>query len=192
VAVADPMVGAPPLTVTFDGSSSSDPDGDPLDFAWEFGDGTPAAAGAIVTHQYSAKGPYQIVLRASDPSGAQDDDRLTIMVGSPPEPSISMPAPGTTFSWGDRIELSGAATDAEDGPVEEGRLDWTIVLHHHPEHDEHHHTHPFLSLRGQATTSFQLADESHAPGEFVWFRVHLTASDTDGLWGETTVDLMPR
>ncbi len=192
VAVADPMVGPAPLTVTFDGSASSDPDDDPLDFSWEFGDGTPAGQGAIVTHQYAAKGPYQVVLRATDPSRAHDDDRLTIMVGSPPEPSISTPAPGATFSWGDRIELSGSATDAEDGPVEEGRLDWTIVLHHHPGGDENHHTHPFLSLRGQATTSFQLADESHAPGEFVWFRVHLTASDTDGLLGEIYVDLMPR
>ena len=74
----------------------------------------------------------------------------------------------------------------------EERLDWTVVLHHHREDDEHHHTHPFLSVRGVAATSFELADESHAAGDFLWFRVHLTASDTDGLLGETTVDLMPR
>lgn len=191
-AVASPAVGEPPLTVTFDASSSTDPDGDPLNYSWSFGDGSTPGQGVVVSHQYTVKGPYQVVLSVTDTSQVSDDDRLTIMVGTPPEPSILAPAPGATFEWGDRIELSGEAIDAEDGPVLEERLDWTVVLHHHREDDEHHHAHPFLSVRGVAATSFELADESHAAGDFLWFRVHLTASDTDGLLGETTVDLMPR
>jgi pectate lyase len=66
IAVAGPdrtvSVGA---LVTFDGSGSTDPDGDPLAFSWDFGDGS-TGSGAVVTHSYTAPGSCTVTLSVSD------------------------------------------------------------------------------------------------------------------------------
>ena len=56
--------------MTFDGSGSSDPDGDPLTYQWTFGDGT-TGIGASPAHTYAAIGPYGVALLVSD--GAVSD-----------------------------------------------------------------------------------------------------------------------
>ncbi len=58
------VVGRP---VRFDGTRSSDPDGDPLDFMWNFGDGAaPYAGGPTPGHAYTAAGLYTVSLTVSD------------------------------------------------------------------------------------------------------------------------------
>lgn len=52
----------------FDGSGSSDPDGDTLTYRWNFGDGA-TAEGARVTHSYAASGRYTVSLTVDDNSG---------------------------------------------------------------------------------------------------------------------------
>lgn len=51
--------------VTFDGSQSSDSDGDALTFAWTFGDGA-NGTGSTVTHTYAADGNYDVALVVTD------------------------------------------------------------------------------------------------------------------------------
>lgn len=53
------------LTVGFDGSGSTDPDGSLTSYDWDFGDGT-TGAGATVSHVYSAGGSYSVTLTVSD------------------------------------------------------------------------------------------------------------------------------
>ncbi|WP_456486561.1 NosD domain-containing protein, partial [Candidatus Alkanophaga liquidiphilum] len=48
-------------SVTFDASSSYDPDGTIVSYEWDFGDGT-TASGVVVTHAYSAAGSYTVTL----------------------------------------------------------------------------------------------------------------------------------
>ncbi len=59
VADATPFYGPAPLTVQFVGSDSFDPDppggGDPLTFAWDYGDGTPIGTDADPAHVYEAR-----------------------------------------------------------------------------------------------------------------------------------------
>ena len=57
--------GPAPLTVNFDATQSSDPNGDPLTFLWNFGDGT-SATGGTATHTYTANGTYKAELTVSD------------------------------------------------------------------------------------------------------------------------------
>ncbi|HEX7078643.1 MAG TPA: FG-GAP-like repeat-containing protein [Candidatus Eisenbacteria bacterium] len=56
------FVGAP---LALDGTGSSDPDGDPLTYAWVFGDGK-SGTGANPVHTYAALGVYGIALTVSD------------------------------------------------------------------------------------------------------------------------------
>jgi large repetitive protein len=51
----------------FDGTASSDADGDSLDFQWEFGDGG-IARGVKTTHRYNKGGVYTVTLKVDDNS----------------------------------------------------------------------------------------------------------------------------
>ena len=54
---------------SFDGSTSSDPDGTVVSYAWDFGDST-TGAGATPPHTYTVTGSYQVTLTVTDNLGA--------------------------------------------------------------------------------------------------------------------------
>ncbi|MCP4221031.1 MAG: PKD domain-containing protein, partial [bacterium] len=56
-------------SIVFDASASVDPDGDPLQYRWNFGDGTSEQAGPVVVHTYKKGGKYPVVLKVNDGSG---------------------------------------------------------------------------------------------------------------------------
>jgi hypothetical protein len=55
-------------SILFDGSGSSDPDGDPLIYRWDLGDGT-IDFGRLALHAYGDNGNYSVSLTVSDPEG---------------------------------------------------------------------------------------------------------------------------
>lgn len=59
------IVGVVGEFMTFDASDSNDPDNDPLDYAWDFGDFV-TATGAVVNHTYIAPGTYVLLLSVGD------------------------------------------------------------------------------------------------------------------------------
>ena len=67
-ATANPTSGAVPLTVSFDATGSSDPDGDTLTYEWDLdGDGAyDDSTSAQPTFTYTAAGNYQVGLRVTD------------------------------------------------------------------------------------------------------------------------------
>src|SRR6185436_14381646 len=62
-----PVPVLPNQAVTFNGSSST---GNPTLYLWDFGDGTPAATGAQVTHTFTQQGDFTVELSVSAPSSA--------------------------------------------------------------------------------------------------------------------------
>jgi PKD repeat protein len=68
--------------VTADGSSSCDPHGTPLEFAWDFGDGT-VAVGAVTGHAYTSAGRYTITLVVRDAHGVQSSVCRNLIVQEP-------------------------------------------------------------------------------------------------------------
>jgi len=72
----NPVVGE---EITFDASSSYDPDGTIVSYDWDFGDGA-KASGDVVTHAYSSAGDYTVILTVTDNEGAKNSMSKTISV----------------------------------------------------------------------------------------------------------------
>jgi glucose/arabinose dehydrogenase len=188
VATATPTSGSAPLTVGFDGSGSSDPDGDALTYAWDLdGDGAfDDSTASRPTYTYNLQGSYTATLRVTDPGGLSATDEVVISVGNTaPTATIAAPAAGTTWKVGDVINFSGSASDVQDGPLPVSRLSWELILHHCPSNC---HTHPIQSFTGVAGGSFPAPDHEY-PSHL---ELRLTATDSGGLTDTESVRLDPR
>lgn len=182
-ATATPTSGQSPLPVSFDASGSSDPDGDPLSYAWDFGDGTTSTL-AAPSHTYLLGGTYNASVTVSDGRGRSDVKTFTIAVGNnAPVPAITSPADGSLYNGGQTIALTGAATDAQDGALPASALSWRVTLHHTD------HTHPMGTFDGVANPTFSSRQDHDADS---YYEITLTARDSSGLTSSTTINLRPR
>jgi hypothetical protein len=93
-----PYEGTAGTPVQFDGSGSSDPDGDTLTYDWDFGDGL-TGTGVSPTHAYAAAGIYTATLTVSD--GINDPVTATAEVTITDD---STPPP-TDADWEIRLPL---------------------------------------------------------------------------------------
>lgn len=80
IAMATPTSGEAPLTVEFDGSQSSDPDGTIVNYAWDFDDGTQTSGATLdkVTHTFTNKNVFKVVLTVTDDKGLIGKDKVYI------------------------------------------------------------------------------------------------------------------
>lgn len=69
------------VTVMRFAASAADPDGDPVTFTWDFGDGG-LASGPTVTHVFTAAGAFPVMLTATDPDGVRGFASVTISAGT--------------------------------------------------------------------------------------------------------------
>ena len=85
--------------------TASDPNGDPLAYGWDFGDGTFGANSPNVTKSWPSTGEYNVRCVVSDMKGGRSSKFITIRVGSP-----------TTY------RASGRVTTSAGAPVEGVRV----------------------------------------------------------------------
>jgi glucose/arabinose dehydrogenase len=191
VATANPTSGPAPLTVQFNGSGSSDPDGDALSYAWDLnGDGAYGdSTAANPSFTYTTAGTYQVTLRVTDARGASSTSApVTITVGggnTAPTAVIDTPSPSLTWAVGDTINFSGHATDAQDGNLPASALTWELIIHHCTTGC---HTHLVETRTGVASGSFTAPDHDYPSS----LEIRLTARDSGGLTGTASVTLQPR
>ena len=177
---ADPTSGTAPLTVDFDATGSSDPEGDDLSYAWDFdGDQDFDDGGAndpTVSFTYPEKATVTARVRVTDSEGASDIASRVIVAGGT-APSITAVSPAATLTWtvGQTIAFSGTATDAQDGTLGPSAFRWTLVQKHcYSASDCHDHV--VQSFTGVASGSF-VAPDHEMPSHL---ELRLTVTDSDG------------
>jgi PKD repeat protein len=89
---------APGESITFDGSSSADPDpGESISFAWTFDDGG-SDTGPTVAHAFGTAGPHSATLTVTDPGGLTATATKTVTIvapaAPPPDDQFVPPPPG--------------------------------------------------------------------------------------------------
>jgi cytochrome c len=158
---ANRIAGKLPLEVTFDASSSRDPDGGQLQFTWDFGDGK-KADGMKVTHAFTTAGMWPVSLTVTDVEGSAAMAVMNIAAGNEaPEVKFAAPLDGG-FIEGKEIVWSVSATDAEDGAVPAERLLIQLEKRDRAAMDD---AHPGLTLM-KRTTCFachSATDQSAGP-----------------------------
>jgi glucose/arabinose dehydrogenase len=188
---ASPTQGPAPLTVTFNGTGSTDPD--PADegrlrYAWDFtGDGVTDSTSPTASFTYDTAGSYTARLTVTDTLNATHTSTIDITPGNEaPTAIIDTPAVGTTWKVGDPIAFTGHATDPQQGALPASRLNWDLVMHHCSAPDNCHE-HAIRSWTGAASGSFEAPDHDFPS----YLELKLVATDQEGLTHAVTRRLDP-
>jgi len=193
VVTASPTYGATPLTVAFDGSGSFDPDsGDHITrYLWSFGDGSAQETTTLptITHTYTSAGSRTATLTVEDSRTPRKQGSTMIGLqpgNTPPQVTITSPAPEKLYAVGEHVLVQASATDAQDGTLPGASLSWDIKK----VHDDH--THPFQSGTG---SSIDMVPDGPEPdpgaAELSHMRITVTATDSRGLSSSATMELEP-
>jgi glucose/arabinose dehydrogenase len=177
---ATPTSGALPLNVQFSSTGSSDPDGNPLTYLWNFGDNTATSTAANPSHVYTTSGTYTATLSVSDGLGGINIKSITIFAGNQaPVPTITSPESGDLYFPGQVLTVTGSATDPDTGTLPASALTWRAILHHNT------HTHVLETHTG---TTFQFTAPDHGDPA-VYTEMELTATDAGGAIAKTSVNI---
>jgi PKD repeat protein len=115
--------------VAFDGSGSSDPEGNPLVFKWFFGDGNESNE-ISPTHVYENTGEYTVTLFVEDSLKQVQQLSKTVSVGDPPVVTILSPAEGDQFYVGQVLTVKGEAFHLNGTAFADSELVWEVRKHH--------------------------------------------------------------
>ena len=116
-----PYPGAVNVPITFNGTRSSDPDGTPLGYLWDFGD-LATATGATPVHAYTAGGTFTVTLTVSDGSLTDHASTIATIRDIFPARAFTTP-PNATI----RLGSGKAGWCAEIEPVESAFLTTAVI-----------------------------------------------------------------
>ena len=121
--VVTPSGGPPGTVFHFDGSLSSDSDGEVVQFAWTMGDGT-ELNGKQVSHSYTEQGTFPVELNVTDDSGLEDNSRRDLQVNNNPPPPPPPPSGGTLCT----NPVKGRAPDLYGTVISDDQASRTFVI----------------------------------------------------------------
>ena len=153
---AKPLEGS---SVTFDATTSSDPDGTIASYAWDFGDGT-TGTGSKPSHAYARYGTYTVTLAVRDNDGLSASTSKSVRIHAAPRASF-------IFSPAKPLEGQAVSLDASSSSDADG----TIVS--------------YVWSFGDTTTGSGVTT-SHAYARYGTYTVTLTVTDSDALTAAAT------
>jgi PKD repeat protein/N-acetylneuraminic acid mutarotase len=171
VSAGGPYTGSEGIGVAFDASGSSDPQGLPLSYDWDFGDGSPHGSGVAPTHVYVDNGSYPVTLSVTNTSQVVTTTTTATIANAPPTVDAGADASaltGQTFTVNARFTDPGLS----DGPWTTS-IDWG---------------------NGSAPTQGVLSTAGAVPGSKVYtgsgtYNVTVTVTDKDGGSGSDVVQV---
>ncbi len=176
-----PSYGPAPLSVSFSSSGTYDPEGQPLTYDWDFGDGTAHSSQPNPTHIYGPGGTptvptkYTVTLKVTDNLSNQTTRLLTVsMNNTPPLATITSPLHPTSLPLTSQtlVPLTASISDAEQS-AGQWTCQWQVLLHH----NEHSHAQPV-----DANCTSEVLLQSLACGtDNYYYEVVLTVTDAGGL-----------
>ncbi|MBC7946528.1 MAG: PQQ-dependent sugar dehydrogenase [Chitinophagaceae bacterium] len=182
--------GPAPLSVSFTGNNSFDPEGGRLTYSWNFGDGTPVStAPNPPIHNFAAPlgvpTRYVVRLTVRDSVNAVATDSIIISVNNtPPVVNITSPIKNSTYNVGsDSIYLFRATVTDVEHTAGQLKYEWQQVL----KHDEHEHPGPIDTVRN---TFGSIARIGCNGDDYSWL-VRLKVTDAAGLWTKDSSHIFP-
>ncbi|MFR9726666.1 PQQ-dependent sugar dehydrogenase [Streptomyces sp. MS19] len=174
-ASADVTSGAAPLTVQFSSEGSTDPDGDTLTYAWDFGDGG-TSTDANPSHTYTENGEFTAELTVTDADGLTAGASVAVTVGNTaPTVTLELPEDGALVDFGDAVPFEVTVTDPEDGEIDCSQVTVTFILGHDS------HGHPLTSATGCSGVLQTLEDGEHDPNANIFGVFDAEYTDGGGL-----------
>lgn len=172
--------------VDLDAGGSLDPEGQPLTFDWDFGDGSRHSDQVAPHHRFLAPigepRVYTVTLTVSDAGGASAVAHAQVWLGNQ-APAATIVAPGATlvdedpFADGLQVHYTAEVSDPEGGAVS---CRWEAVLAHNT------HTHPEPPIAG-CDVAVTLPDAACDGTNTYSYPITLTA--TDPLGRATTIQV---
>jgi glucose/arabinose dehydrogenase len=182
---SDKIFGTSPLTVSFTGNGSSDPDGDAITYAWDFGDGSPISTVANPTHTFIGTGitAFTVKLTVTDINGAFDSETRIISVNNtPPSVTITDPLNNAQYVLSQPTDYNLRA-NITDNDLSNLQYAWQVTLRH----NNHEHREPILNT---ATPTARISPVG-CDGETYYYLIELTVTDNGGLTGKDSVKIYP-
>ncbi|MEV7644064.1 PQQ-dependent sugar dehydrogenase [Streptomyces rubiginosohelvolus] len=185
-AAADKTSGPTPLAVSFSSAGSADPEGGNLTYAWDFGDGT-TSTDPNPSHTYTTAGTYNPTLTVTDPEGLTGTASLVVTAGNTaPTVTLTTPADGSLFSFGDSVPFTVTVSDPEDGTVDCSKVKVTYLLGHDS------HRHQITSKNGCSGTIDVPVDGEHDSAANIYGVFDAEYTDAGGLTTHSDSILQPR
>lgn len=160
----------------------------PLVYQWMKGgvniNGATGATYSIANATAANNGDYTVKVSNGTGDATSTEATLTVLQNAVPVANILTPVAGATYVAGTNIGFSGSGTDTEDGALAAAKFSWQIDFHH----NTHKHDQP--AINGVTSGNFLVPNEGELAAD-VFYRIILTVTDSKGLTGKDSVDVIP-
>lgn len=186
---ASPKNGSSPLNVSFDASTSTDPENTgTLTYTWDFGDGQ-TGSGINPSHIFdngsSNPQAFKVLLTVTDEGGLTDTTSTIISLNNTAPIINSTSIDAINFFNNNGTDILALSAQVSDNEEASSQLTyrWTVRLYH----DDH--SHPALDVTRQ--TSQVNLEIVPCDGHVYFYRVTLRVTDSYGLSTTSTKDIYP-